>query len=131
MADDLFDDIEERRFFRVRMASGAVHVGAEPPLGNGPWVPKTHDALLRWMGENGYTLVEEIPVERDYTSGHCARCGAPGVEVHHTAPREVFDDCDEWPTVDLCPAHHREWHRRMNAWAGKERPLGWEGVLVP
>lgn len=42
----------------------------------------------------------------------CARCGSTnGTEVHHWAPRHLFDDADAWPTSPLCPTCHREWHR--------------------
>ena len=117
---------EPVRFFRVRMASGEIHVGRDPKRPGGPWIPKKDAELMEWMGEQGHSLIEEIPLERDYTAGNCARCGCPGVEIHHTAPAEVFDDSDEWPTIELCVGHHREWHRRMNAWARELTERGGE-----
>ena len=125
---DLFGDEPERRFFRVRMASGEYHVGSEPP-GERSWWPKYHPEVLEWMGANGYTCTEELPVEVDHMSGTCGRCGCEGTEIHHTAPREIFEDADEWPTMELCVEHHREWHERMNAWR-YGLPLGWEGIDV-
>jgi hypothetical protein len=43
-------------------------------------------------------------------------CETLNVETHHWAPRAVFGpDSDRWPTSPLCPRHHQEWHRRVNA----------------
>lgn len=43
----------------------------------------------------------------------CERCGATeaGVEVHHWAPRHLFDDADNWPVSYLCRSCHTEWHQ--------------------
>ena len=127
----LWDIEPTTRFFRVRMRSGEVHVGCDPGRVGGAWVPKTDPELLGWMGEEGHSCIEEIPIERDLIGGTCERCGAPGVELHHWAPRVVFvGDADDWPTGDLCPPCHVEWHERMDAWADGKRPLGWEGVGI-
>ena len=126
----LWDVEPVTRFFRVRMRSGEVHVGCDPARVGGAWVPKMDPELLRWMGEEGHTCLEEVPIEKDEMSGECARCGGVGVEAHHTAPQGVFEDADDWPIIDLCTEHHREWHERMNAWADGKRPLGWEGVGI-
>lgn len=47
--------------------------------------------------------------------GRCARCGAPAECVHHWAPRELFEDAEEWPTSELCKDCHRRWHVTINA----------------
>jgi hypothetical protein len=42
----------------------------------------------------------------------CERCGSTrGCELHHWAPRHLFDDADDWPMSYLCPRCHREWHK--------------------
>jgi hypothetical protein len=48
----------------------------------------------------------------------CERCGrsANGVEMHHWAPFQVFEDFHSWPTSWLCPNCHLEWHRKMNGY---------------
>ena len=122
-------DIDGIRIWRMRMRSGAFHVCSDPKIGAGPFVRSDDPVLLRVMGELGYSSVDEIPVEQDLVDGVCQRCSGSGTEVHHTSPREVFgDDADNWPLIDLCRKCHAEWHERMNAWAGKRRPLGWEGI---
>ena len=127
----LWDSEPATRFFRVRMRSGEVHIGCEPARVGRAWVPKMDPELLRWMGEEGHTCTEEIPMTRDLVGGVCDRCGDVGVEVHHWAPKAAFgEDADEWPTGDLCTGCHDEWHDRMNAWADGKRPLGWEGVEI-
>jgi len=41
----------------------------------------------------------------------CAHCGSQdGTELHHWAPRHLFDDSDRWPTSPLCRDCHRLWH---------------------
>lgn len=54
----------------------------------------------------------ELPLFDDNTDATpCERCGATdGVELHHWAPRHLFDDADAWPTGSLCRSCHREWH---------------------
>ena len=44
-------------------------------------------------------------------------CHAPGVDIHHFAPRNTFGPAaDEWPELPLCREHHIEWHRRMDGY---------------
>ena len=127
----LWDDELETRFFRVRMRSGRFHIRADPERSGALNIARTDPALLRWMGEHGHSCLDEIPIEKDFIGGICEHCGAPGVELHHWAPRMVFGaEADDWPTGDLCPPCHAEWHERMNAWADGKRPLGWEGVGI-
>ena len=41
----------------------------------------------------------------------CERCGdTGGVELHHWAPRSLFDDADLWPVSNLCRPCHQQWH---------------------
>lgn len=117
------------RIWRLRMRSGSFHIRSDPQIGPGTNVARDNPVLLRVMGELGYGSVDEIPIGEDLVEGVCQRCAELGIEVHHTSPREVFgDDADNWPLIDLCRECHAEWHERMNAWAGKRRPLGWEGI---
>jgi hypothetical protein len=60
---------------------------------------------------------EQARLLRDHTDRKeihpCERCGSiDDVEVHHWAPRSIFDDADDWPTSWLCRPCHREWHRK-------------------
>ena len=43
-------------------------------------------------------------------------CQSTEVEWHHFAPRNTFDDADNWPVLPLCRDHHIEWHRRMDGY---------------
>jgi hypothetical protein len=45
----------------------------------------------------------------------CERCGEwTRCEIHHWAPRELFEDSEEWPKALLCSECHRRWHQVMN-----------------
>lgn len=58
-------------------------------------------------------LVTELPVLADLRRDYCERCGELGAQLHHMAPRAVFNDPDSWPLAYLCQACHVEWHQRM------------------
>lgn len=71
-------------------------------------------------------VLSNAPVYRDHMDQTtlCARCGSnDGVEMHHWAPRSVFDDADEWPVALLCPRCHSRWHEAMNGyhWSSSRR----------
>lgn len=109
-------------FERIIGRNGASYIKAPKGYGKGPWVPHDDPDLLEWMGQNGYSLVEEIPAVEDLRPPDtCERCGARGVEVHHTAPREWFGDtlCEQWPTQNLCRECHALWHQVSNIAAAR------------
>lgn len=42
----------------------------------------------------------------------CEKCGMPGAEVHHWAPRHLFgDECEKWPVGYFCQPCHSKWHQ--------------------
>jgi hypothetical protein len=96
----------------MRVNDGALHPGTRClrcGLGDFPPIPKGGDL---W----------EVCV-RDYqamfASDPCARCGSTaGAQLHHWAPRAIFDDADLWPMSYLCPPCHRIWHTAMRAAGG-------------
>lgn len=45
----------------------------------------------------------------------CQVCGVRGAELHHWAPRALFEDCEMWPTAWLCVVCHAKWHNVMRA----------------
>lgn len=57
-------------------------------------------------------LIERIPIIEDYTNNNppCERCKATGTELHHWAPRHLFEDADLWPQSYLCSDCHKRWH---------------------
>ena len=60
----------------------------------------------------------------------CERCGSGnGTQLHHWAPRAIFDDPDDWPTGWLCPECHTFWHNSM--YAAKGYSLGDNRVSLP
>lgn len=56
--------------------------------------------------------MDSYPVVQNYTTWapKCERCGSSGTELHHWAPRALFDDCELWPKSYLCRPCHRRWH---------------------
>lgn len=66
----------------------------------------------------------DLPIVADFReqSQPCAVCGAMGTEVHHWAPRYIFnDDADKWPTAQLCPRCHALWHNRVTPTMSESR----------
>lgn len=57
-------------------------------------------------------IFDALTVEDDYSENNpeCARCGARGTQLHHWAPKELFEDAEAWPQSYLCRKHHQEWH---------------------
>lgn len=52
-----------------------------------------------------------VPLIAEHVANPCERCGSEsGSELHHWAPRHLFDDADEWPQSYLCRDCHAEWH---------------------
>lgn len=54
--------------------------------------------------------ITDVVFESEYKQT-CERCGALGAELHHYAPRHLFDDYDRWATGYLCVPCHILWHR--------------------
>jgi hypothetical protein len=40
----------------------------------------------------------------------CQVCGTNGAELHHWAPRYLFEDAENWPKSYLCVPCHKRWH---------------------
>lgn len=58
--------------------------------------------------------LEALPIAWDNTEEAelCERCGSSeGTELHHWAPRHLFEDADEWPMSWLCVPCHLKWHQ--------------------
>lgn len=105
---------------RLTAANGATHAmwrcetcgrnTAGTPDKQVPFVGRTE--LLRWR-----VVVEDLPPVTDYRSTEhpCVVCGRTETELHHFAPRAVFDtEADNWPTAWLCSGPdgcHARWHK--------------------
>lgn len=47
----------------------------------------------------------------------CEHCGSTdGVELHHYAPWNTFDDAHRWATGHLCRRCHHTWHATMDGY---------------
>src|SRR5574343_282456 len=61
---------------------------------------------------------ESLPLLSDATASAepCSvkGCNNKGVQLHHFAPRHLFNNADDWATGYLCQKHHEEWHERTN-----------------
>jgi len=58
-----------------------------------------------------------LELKGDYKKGMppCDVCGSgEGVEMHHWAPREMFEDAEQWPMGFLCLNCHTKWHKIIN-----------------
>ena len=66
-------------------------------------------ALVRAYGADPSLL----PIFSSNPAVRCIHCGALGSQYHHWAPKEIFQDAEEWPGGYLCQRCHREWHDRM------------------
>lgn len=56
----------------------------------------------------------DIPLANAGTETHeiCARCGSDqDVQLHHWAPKHLFNDADRWPQDYLCHDCHHMWHK--------------------
>ena len=70
------------------------------------------------------------PILRDYrydADGYsvvplCEHCGShDGTQLHHWAPRSMFDDAHRWPMSYLCPPCHRLWHQVVTPAISRKR----------
>jgi len=43
-------------------------------------------------------------------------CTETQTQMHHVAPRSIFEDADWYPVVPFCRAHHVAYHQRLDAW---------------
>ena len=70
--------------------------------------------------------VETIQIVNDYRDQNriCFVCGEPNCQLHHYAPRHLFDNADSWPTSYLCQKHHDEWHKKLTPYMCKKRNDG-------
>lgn len=60
-------------------------------------------------------IFDNLTIEDDYSENNpkCARCGGRGTQLHHWAPKELFEDAEDWPQAYLCRIHHKEWHDKL------------------
>lgn len=88
------------------MSSGAFHITVSS---NGHYLKNVSKDNIP------LEILNSLSVGADYSLNNppCKRCGAIGTELHHWAPKELFEDAEEWPTAYLCPKHHQEWHNKV------------------
>jgi hypothetical protein len=99
--------------YRRRILANGTSIIRAASRSGPPWISHSDPDFLRWMGQQGYSTIDEIPPEEDYRGPErCERCGERGVDLHHTAPKEWFgaEEAERWPIQHLCPTCHRTWH---------------------
>lgn len=59
--------------------------------------------------------IEAMPWTEASNKAKCPVCRTHAhLECHHLAPREFFgNECDLWPTVEVCRTCHERWHLKM------------------
>lgn len=77
------------------------------------WI--SHAVITEWQRTGRLKDPTAVAILEDYSQARqCVICGQPGAELHHFAPQalaELFgEDWQRWPTADLCPYHHQQWH---------------------
>ena len=71
--------------------------------GRGPFEKAEIAVALRPQG--GFLLWQDRSGEVQ-----CVVCGSNGAQLHHWAPRHLFQDADQWPMSPLCVPCHTRWH---------------------
>jgi hypothetical protein len=101
-------------------SSGAVTIKAQcDRCGNNP------DPKHPFYNKTDFDITK-LPVWNDNRaiSEPCERCGSThGTQLHHYAPKSVFNDADNWATGYLCDACHKEWHVTIRDYPWKD----WKG----
>ncbi len=68
------------------------------------WIPKED---LKTAGIDS----ESVPLLSFSSGNRCAKCGERGAQLHHWAPKHLFNHgADYWPTDYLCDDCHLKWH---------------------
>jgi hypothetical protein len=88
------------------MSSGKFHITA---TSNGRY--------LKYISKGNIPpeYLASLSAGADYSLNNppCKRCGAIGTELHHWAPKELFEDAEQWPQDYLCPNCHYRWHKTV------------------
>lgn len=60
-------------------------------------------------------IFDSLVIEDDYSLNNppCKRCGTRGTQLHHWAPKEFFEDAEQWPQDYLCKTCHELWHNTI------------------
>lgn len=110
--DDIWIRGERETIEVVRLRNGVISVKLRCICGElSGGLPK--DVVWEWLDPFGAIVF------RTHDGVQCvvATCTSEETEYHHFAPRNTFLlDADDWPILPLCPAHHREWHQRMDGY---------------
>ena len=60
--------------------------------------------------------VDKLPLFQDLTLNaepcYIVGCLNKGTQLHHFAPKHLFENYNDWPTAWLCQPHHDEWHKK-------------------
>lgn len=86
-----------------------------------PFISKDYLKLNLKVSIDSLPTIERYP---NNAKPKCVVCGKPGAQLHHFAPKHLFNnDADRWPTGYLCQEHHDEWHNKLTP-DMRKRPNG-------
>jgi hypothetical protein len=97
--------------YRMIISSGVtVIVERCPECGRNPAVGRP------FVSKKGIPDIDNLPLFVDLTKDaqpcEVEGCENKGTELHHFAPRHLFNDCELWPKGWLCKFHHSLWHEK-------------------
>ena len=77
---------------------------------------KVPDKKHPFLPVENYPNWQKLPIWKDNNRKweiECALvgCHEKGTELHHFAPKHLFENADDWPQEFLCKKHHEEWHK--------------------
>ena len=76
----------------------------------------TKEAAQRFIGKHKDLLAQAPTTAKPTLPCSYSGCTETCTQMHHVAPRSIFEDADSYPVVPLCRAHHVALHQRLDAW---------------
>jgi hypothetical protein len=79
-----------------------------------PWFCGLCGARSQLYVKKKEVLDSLVPLIADLRQHSCEVCGNFGAQLHHWAPRSIFEDAEVWPKGYLCQPCHSRWHSVMD-----------------
>lgn len=103
----------EWRLFESETKSGARQFGWRCSICN-QWQNKSGPGGGFWISQDSLAKAgvdfDSLPFVPNPNLDRCIVCGERGAELHHWAPRSMFEDAEKWPKDYLCKSCHDRWH---------------------
>ena len=100
-------NVESVIYRQINHSGSRVVVERCPKCGSNPNTGRPFLSVKDYDWES-LPLLEDLSAEAEPCD--VRGCREVGTELHHYAPRHLFEDADDWPTGYLCKTHHRMWH---------------------